>query len=55
MKNMHLGLRGKDEIAELLFDGDPSFGLVRISLGLASNFDDVYRVLRWTEHAVPAL
>ncbi|KAH7096551.1 PLP-dependent transferase [Auriculariales sp. MPI-PUGE-AT-0066] len=55
MKNMHLGMRGKDEIANLLFEGDPNFGLVRISLGLVSNFEDVYRVLKWAEHAVPTL
>ena len=55
MKTMHLGLKGKEEIADLLFDGDASFGLVRISLGLASNFEDVQNVLRWAENAGPCL
>jgi len=29
------------------FGGDANFGVVRMSLGLASNFGDVWRVIRW--------
>ncbi|KZV97539.1 PLP-dependent transferase [Exidia glandulosa HHB12029] len=43
------------EAGELLFKGDSSFGLVRISLGIASNFEDVWRVLNWAERDVTAL
>lgn len=52
-RNLHLGLN--QEVGDLLFDGDSSFGLVRISLGLVSNFEDVWKVLKWVENEVPQL
>ncbi|EJD36696.1 PLP-dependent transferase [Auricularia subglabra TFB-10046 SS5] len=52
-RNLHLGLN--KEVGDLLFDGDSSFGLIRISLGLVSNFEDVWKVLSWVINEVPKL
>lgn len=52
-RNLHLGI--DQEAGDLLFKGDSSFGLVRISLGIASNFEDVWKVLQWAQNDVATL
>ena len=50
MENMHTQSTSKKDIGQALFGGDASFGLLRLSLGLGTNFQDVRKVLQWTKN-----
>lgn len=45
----------KDAVARSLFAGDTAFGVLRFSLGLGSNFRDVWTVVEWVQQAAKSL
>ncbi|KAH7101278.1 PLP-dependent transferase [Auriculariales sp. MPI-PUGE-AT-0066] len=47
-------LAKKDVISTVLFNGDASFGLLRISLGFGTNFRDCWNVVQWLR-SIPSL
>ncbi|EJD36708.1 PLP-dependent transferase [Auricularia subglabra TFB-10046 SS5] len=57
MEHIHLRpeVASKDAVARELFSGDSSFGLIRFSLGLGSNFEDVWKLVSWVRHTALVL
>ncbi|KZV97532.1 PLP-dependent transferase [Exidia glandulosa HHB12029] len=51
MENIHLRPESasKNAVANSLFAGDSAFGVLRFSLGLATNFRDVWNAIHWVK------
>ncbi|KAH7101279.1 PLP-dependent transferase [Auriculariales sp. MPI-PUGE-AT-0066] len=57
MNSLHLveSMAAKNTVGLALFNGDTAFGVLRISLGLGTNFRDVWNVAQWLRSAATSL
>ena len=57
MDNLHImpTLSSKEATGPALFNGDTAFGVLRVSLGLGSNFRDAWNVVQWVRSAATSL